>query len=737
MAADYGSENPSKLVELCAEFICRNLDTFTAKSPNGTPFLRTPFTLPVVIVETILFKLNELFIRNENAIATLLHPSTCPHGLRRLRIPGSLVGPTGFDLASKSCHLFDVNLAFCRQLNDQKILHGLLPSSHTLRSLNLGHIKGQLGFEKLEEFRELRDLDLCVTDVDSVSLKRACSQMKSLRSLDVSETPISTLSVLTSVSHLSGLRSLSVHGLSLEKDEVVELRAVLREVLKNLTFLDVSLVPLEKEKANVSSEDLVSIIFSENSSLRELDISSCEIPPAKLVSMISSSPIRYQLEVLDLFDSDLCDYELVKAVAPQLYIAVLKRDDGFDDAALQLRVLKRPFYLLETFSPPYSIQDGQKSERFWRSYGDLALFLMHNYQDDDFDLCEHALDFLQLYGNDPGLNCASFVARCIDFAVACSSGQRHWAIKILELFMPAVRRRKKWIRRVGLLLVDLLRTSPSDLIVYECLHRLVHYNSADVCYYIAFECGAARVVIRTLTRLVADPSPCAHEASILTSILAALTDGVPKSGDEIASLGPDVDPVQCAANCIDRFADVGGVIECVIYFLGNVVESPHGFAAVVNNPDAVKAVLSCLEPKTGDARALSVCHFMAVLLSDYSGSFWLEPSFPSREHVCRLLCDTVDGMEVDPQDSRDKDIRYESIDSLLNLMKCSHTGLVRYFGLWMLASLCCSNSGNHYVNCLRENDEAGIAVVRDVDVDQARADHFKKCQSIILGKYSN
>ena len=155
MAADYGSENPSKLVELCAEFICRNLDKFTAKSPNGTPFLRTPFILPVVIVETILFKLNELFIRNENAIATLLHPSTCPHGLRRLRIPGSLVGPTGFDLASKSCHLFDVNLAFCRQLNNQKILDGLLPSSRTLRSLNLGHIKGQLGFEKLEEFREL------------------------------------------------------------------------------------------------------------------------------------------------------------------------------------------------------------------------------------------------------------------------------------------------------------------------------------------------------------------------------------------------------------------------------------------------------------------------------------------------------------------------------------------------------------------------------------------------------
>ena len=354
--------------------------------------IRVVTILPVVIVETILFKLNELFIRNENAIATLLHPSTCPHGLHRLRIPGSLVGPTGFDLASKSCHLVDVNLAFCRQLNDQKILHGLLPSSRTLRSLNLGHIKGQLGFEKLEEFRELRDLDLCVTDVDSVSLKRACSQLKSLRSLDVSGTPISALSVLTSVSHLSGLRSLSVHGLSLEKDEEVELRAVLREVLKNLTFLDVSLVPLEKEKANVSSEDLVSIIFSENSSLRELDISACKIPPAKLVSMISSSPIRYRLEVLDLFDSNLCDYELVKAVAPQLYISGLKRDDGFDDAALQLRVLKRPFSLLETFSPPYSIQDGQKSERFWRSYGDLALLSMHNYQDDDFDLCERVLD---------------------------------------------------------------------------------------------------------------------------------------------------------------------------------------------------------------------------------------------------------------------------------------------------------------------------------------------------------
>ena len=45
MAADYGSENPSKLVELCAEFICRNLDKFTAKSPNGTPFFRTPFIL--------------------------------------------------------------------------------------------------------------------------------------------------------------------------------------------------------------------------------------------------------------------------------------------------------------------------------------------------------------------------------------------------------------------------------------------------------------------------------------------------------------------------------------------------------------------------------------------------------------------------------------------------------------------------------------------------------------------
>ena len=199
------------------------------------------------------------------------------------------------------------------------------------------------------------------------------------------------------MSHLSGLRSLSVHGLSLEKDEVVELRAVLGEVLKNLTFLDVSLLPLEKEKANVSSaEDLVSIIFSENSSLRELDISACKIPPAKLVSMISSSPIRYQLEVLDLFDSNLCDYELVNAVAPQLVIAVLKRDDGFDDAALQLRVLKRPFYLLETFSPPYSIQNGQKSERLWRCYGDLALLSMHNYQDDDVDLCERVLDFLEL-----------------------------------------------------------------------------------------------------------------------------------------------------------------------------------------------------------------------------------------------------------------------------------------------------------------------------------------------------
>ena len=304
--------------------------------------------------------------------------------------------------------------------------------------------------------------------------------------------------------------------------------------------------------------------------------------------------------------------------------------------------------------------------------------------------------------------------------------------------MLAVRRREKWIRRVGLLLVNLLRTSPSDFTAYECLHRLVNCNSADVCYYIAFECGAARVVIRTLARLVADPSPCAYEASLLTTILAELTDGVPKSGDEIVGLGPDVDPVQCAANCINRLADVGDVIESAIYFLGNVVESPRGFAAVVNNPDAVKSVLSCLEPKTDDARALSVCHFVAVLLSDDSGSsFWLQQNFPSREHVCRLLSDAVDGIEVDPQDSCDKDIFYESIDSLLNLMKCSHTGLVRYFGLWMLTSLCCSNSVNHYVNCLRENDEAGIAVVRDVNVDQARADHFKKCKSIILEKYSN
>ena len=220
--------------------------------------------------------------------------------MRRLRIPGNLLGPTGFDLASKSCHLVDVNLAFCRQLKDQKILHGLLPSSRTLRVLNLGHIKGRLGFEELESFTELRDLDLCATDVDSVSLKRACAQMKRLQSLDVSETSISALSVLTSVSHLSGLRSLSVHGLSLEKDEVVELRAVLGEVLKNLTFLDVSLV---QSKENPSTEDLLSIIFSQNSSLKELDISGCGLSPAKLVSMISSSPMRNQLEVLVLIDN--------------------------------------------------------------------------------------------------------------------------------------------------------------------------------------------------------------------------------------------------------------------------------------------------------------------------------------------------------------------------------------------------------------------------------------------------
>ena len=734
MADVSGSEKPITLVSLCAEFICRNLNKFTAKSPDGTPFLRTPFVLPVVIVETLLFKLNELFIRNENAIATLLHPSTCPQGLRRLRIPGNVLGPTGVDLASKNCHLVDVNLAFCRQLTDQKIIHGLLPSSRTLRVLNLGHIKGRLGFEELESFTVLRELDLCATDVDLVSLKRACAQMKRLQSLDVSETSISTLLVLTSVSHLSGLRSLSVHGLSLEEDKEVELRAVLGEVLKNLTFLDVSRV---QSKKNPSTVDLLSIIFSQNSSLKELDISGCWLPLEKLVSMITPSPMRNQLEVLVLIANGFFDRDpfltAVQSVAPQLCIAALDRTDA--TLALQPRYVKRPFHLRRIFTEPEADGLGQRNDEFQRMYGELALLSSYCYfskgRNDALtqSISLGLTSFLRLKNNDylfldrRPCNHASTVERCIDFAV--NSLGSHWDLDPLEpsvIFniVLAARFCVKWSRRIGSFLVDVTKTLSNWMPPLNWLGSLVLFSSADVCSYIAFECGAALLLFRNLSKVVAHPVSFYNVASLSLKILVHLTDAMPTSGDEIVQIGPDVDPVQCVVDCIDELDD-RYIIQNAVDVLANVALSPRGLAAVVKNPRAVNSVLGCLDldwiawkTAAGDKLAISVCQFMAAILSDDLSSFWLQPGFPSRERVCRLLGENIDRLELKPSLWSRVAIPNVPLFPLLKFMKCSHAGIVRYFGLWRIASLCVGDVAYRRLNYLDEDDQVGIATAMNL-----------------------
>ena len=735
------SEQPSELSQICVDYVCRNIDRFTSKSHDGAPFLRTPFTLPIVVIEKLLVKLNDLFLADEATIASLLHPSTCPAGLRRLQLAGSRLDRNGLLLATNSSHLVDVNLAFCRQLNQHRIVDLLLPSSHTLVTLKLCEITGDLGFDQLDAFTKLKDLDLCGTDIDASALEKACIGIRSsLEYLDVSRTSIRFDVALTCAARLPHLRSLGVHGLTTKVASVDALRGALGD-LKNLTHLDMSSLNCP----DIRAEDVVSLALNTVSSLRDLDISHCKIPCSDLLEIISQFPLRHQLESLvaiDCPDVDAAFLSAIQRLAPQLFVATLKRDDP-NEKTLQRRYLKRPNHLNTIFSRDHleNFYDNP-SKTFWARYGDLALSSMYFWQNDT-TLCNivHSvvLCYLHLFGDDS--EHVALVERCLDFTIVHYSRLPSWKdgfIAFLKIALPSVRTRLKWTRRVSLCLVGILRLSPSppNYDVLYCLRHLVSWNTVDVRLLIGFEFEAALVSIDHLAKLNANPKPslCEDKAILLTEILADVTDGIAMSGEKVMDLYTNVDLFECATNSIHRFnSQVSWGAVC---FLSNVIECRRGRIAVMKNPRCVKVVLSCLEETMpGDVLALSVCHFMAVLLSDDDSALWLHPELPSRIAVCELLSSTLDRIDVNPQKSRD--IGYTSIRPLLDMMTCEHTSVVRYFALWMMASLCCSSFLDHYVKCLRENNEEGLFIVKNVVADsEQRDDCVAMCKKIILDKYS-
>ena len=737
------SEQPSKLSQICVDYVCRNIDRFTSKSRDGAPFLRTPFTLPIVVIEKLLVKLNDLFLADEATIASLLHPSTCPAGLRRLQLAGSRLDRNGLLLATNSSHLVDVNLAFCRQLNQHRIVDLLLPSSHTLVTLKLCEITGDLGFDQLDAFTKLKDLDLCGTDIDASALEKACIGIRSsLEYLDVSRTSIRFDVALTCAAQLPHLRSLGVHGLTTKVASVDALRGALGD-LKNLTHLDMSSLNCP----DIRAEDVVSLALDTVSSLRDFDISHCKIPCSNLLEIISQSPLRHQLESLvaiDCPDVDAAFLSAIQKLAPQLFVATLKRDD-LNEKTLQRRHLKRPNHLNTIFSRDHLANFyNNPSKTFWTRYGDLALSSMYFWQNDTtlYNITYRVVMCYFILFSSKNSERAALIERCLDFAIVHYSRlplQMNGFIRLFKTALPSVRTRSKWTRRVCLFLVGVLRSSPSppNSELLYCLHRLVSWNTADVRFLIGFELKAVLVSIDHLAKLNANPKPssCEDKAVLLADILCDVTDGIAMSGDKVMDLYPDVDPLECATNSIHRFNLK--VSWCVVCFLGNVIECRRGRIAVMKNPRCVKTVLSCLkETMPGDVLALSVCHFVAVLLSDNDDfALWLHPELPSRIAVCELLSSTLDRIDVNDQESRT--IGYTSIRPLLDMMTCEHTSVVRYFALWMMASLCCSSFLDHYVKCLRENNEEGLFIVKNVVADSEKSDDcFAMCKKIILDKYS-
>ena len=100
--------------------------------------------------------------------------------------------------------------------------------------------------------------------------------------------------------------------------------------------------------------------------------------------------------------------------------------------------------------------------------------------------------------------------------------------------------------------------------------------------------------------------------------------------------------------------------------------------------------------------------------SDDLSSFWLQPGFPSRERVCRLLGENIDRLELKPSLWSRVAIPNVPLFPLLKFMKCSHAGIVRYFGLWRIASLCVGDVAYRRLNYLDEDDQVGIATAMNL-----------------------
>ena len=210
---------------------------FPLPSTAETILASLPTKLPFVMVDEIIDDLSTRGKLTSSVLAMLMESKITRLKLACLRSMDE--NETKFlSLLANQHHVVDIDLSFSPCFGQMSVpfVRALSQScKDTLVSFSASFVRGDVGFECLQDFSNLRHLDVSCTSVTSRVLGDVCNSLKGLTHLDVSGTMLTWPNAFSLATNLSNLQHLGMSHLKfLEEEE----RKVLCELVFDPTWIE-------------------------------------------------------------------------------------------------------------------------------------------------------------------------------------------------------------------------------------------------------------------------------------------------------------------------------------------------------------------------------------------------------------------------------------------------------------------------------------------------------------------
>jgi hypothetical protein len=658
-----------------------------------------------------------------NAKRPIAHPSILPLG-------GSTVTSADLERFGGLSGVTEIDLSFTNAIGNSWY-HLLLGCKDTIRTLKMCYAGGVYDLARIAEFPGLVHLDLSFTSLGTDEALLICMALTDLQHLDISGTNVNLYGVLPQLKHLSQLQYLAVHSLvippppeistevPLSSTEILDRVGTCFSSLTKLRHLDISWMKFQNSHDGwlIDPKEFLHSVLQGLRSLRSLEAAKLlKLPLKEVVQELKDNGLYNHMEFIGFADDYrvMGDSDIAGKVSNDIHLVLL--DSKVAHKIMIPEYLRRPMTTMPAIVNVFpSISHVRPKLVELVSYVLQALRLYG----DKVDVMVDILKPIPQASADLVLSSIALAENVIIpfieilLALSIRHPEVHFLPRYLYLLLNMQTHRivgkKELLSRLMAFIVQssdntrLENTVQVSLLVqsYEVVNMLLYHLTEDQRVWLACDMGLIDSCLR-LARRWYEKGNFQKSAVLGLGAVWNICDDLPQNCCRVLNF-PDFNAVDFLVDFGDKFSRKEDAVTSVIGPLGNIAEVPD-LRVHLRKPKLLNFLAKVLTIESmGDVICLTTSRLICNLSMDES-AVWPVEGIQRKELLGRMYS----SMKLLPlQPNMPRLISYRSLIPLVDLLRCSHSPEVMYFGLWRLASLCIEQP--EYAHMLRS--EGGLEVV--------------------------